>query len=122
MSADLTLAARPKPDGAAILRRRYGLTAVPLDAEKAAATALRLNRGVVISAVTSGPPYDMLSTPPLPGDVLARINDIRPRDLDHVGFLLERVKPHEPTRFVLVRLQHHIPTRVDMVMTYERKK
>ena len=120
-STALTLGTRPKPDGAVILKQQYGLTAVPLDAEKAHATALRVQRGVVITAVTPGPPYDKLQTPPLPGDVLARINNIRPRDLDHVGLLLDRVKLGEPVHFVLLRMKDRVATRVDMVLTIGKK-
>ena len=54
LNLSLALAARPKPDGAAILQQRYGLTAIPLSDAKAAATSLRVNRGVVISAVVPG--------------------------------------------------------------------
>jgi hypothetical protein len=57
----------------------------------------------------------------LPGDVLARINNIRPRDLDHVGFLLDRIKPGEPVHFVFLRVKDHVPTRVDMVLTLTKK-
>ena len=66
-------------------------------------------------------PYDTLQTPPLPGDVLARINNIRPEDLDHVGFLLDRVKLGEPVHFVLLRMKEHVATRVDMVLTLGKK-
>ena len=41
--------------------------------------------------------------PPQPDDVLARINNIRPRDLDHVGLLLDRLKPGDTVHFVFLR-------------------
>ncbi len=115
-TATLTLANRNKPDGAALLREKYGLTAVPLDREKAKATALRVRRGVVITKVLGGL-YDRLENPPLPGDVLARINYIRPRDLDHVGILLDRIPPGQPAEMVLLRLRNNIATRVDLTVT-----
>jgi serine protease Do len=120
LAFSLTLLRRPKPDGAAILRQRYGLLAVPLDEAKAEATSLRVHRGVVITAVAAAPPYSKMKTPPLPGDVLARINDIRPRDLDQVGMLLARVKPGEPVHFVLLRMKDRVATRVDMVLTLSK--
>ena len=49
--------------------------------------------------------------------MLARINSIRPRDLDHVGLLLDRVKPGEPVHFVLLRMKDHVATRIDIVLT-----
>ncbi|MGA2032482.1 MAG: trypsin-like peptidase domain-containing protein [Thermoguttaceae bacterium] len=116
----LVLAARAKPDGAALLQQRYGLTAVPLNEAKAHATALRVYRGVIITAVAAGTPYEKLQSPPLPGDVLARINDIRPRNLDHVGLLLDRIKPHEPVHFVLLRMKDHVATRIDITVTLEK--
>jgi S1-C subfamily serine protease len=121
VSADLTLAARRKPDGAAMLRYFYGLTAVPLKAETAQTMKLRVMRGVVITAIRPGPPYDVMPNPPMPGDVLARINGIRPRDLDQVGLLLDRVKPGDPVHFVFVRVKNHQPTGLDMVLTIQKK-
>jgi serine protease Do len=120
LRGSLVLGARPKPDGAALLQQRYGLTAVPLDAEKAHATAMRVNRGVVITAVNPAAPYTKLQTPPQPGDVLARINDIRPRDLDHVGQLLDRLKPGDTVHFVLLRMKDHVAMRVDLTLTLNK--
>jgi S1-C subfamily serine protease len=117
--ASLTLAGRPKPDGALLLRQRYGLTAAPLSEAKAQETSLRVHRGVVITAVIPGAPYNTLNdnAKPLPGDVLARINSIRPRDLDQVGLLLDAVKPGEPVHFVLLRMKDRVATRIDIVLT-----
>ena len=56
----------------------------------------------------------------MPGDVLARINDIRPRDLDQVGMLLDRVKPGEPIHLVLLRMKDHEASRVDIVLTLSK--
>jgi serine protease Do len=116
MAVSLVLAARPKPDGAAILKAKYGLTAIPLDDAKAKETALRIRRGVVISEVVKGKPweYDKLQTPPLPGDVLARIDGIRPRDMDHVGQILDRARPGQIVNMVLLRRGGEKVTRVDM--------
>jgi serine protease Do len=116
IQTSLVLGARPKPDGAAILKARFGLTAIPLDTAKAAAASLRVRRGVVISAVASGPPwnYEKLASPPLPGDILARIDSIRPRDLDDVGLLLDRIPSKKKVVFVLLRRTANTVTRVDL--------
>jgi serine protease Do len=116
MRVSLVLGDRPKPDGAAILKAKYGLTAVPLDKAKAEATSLRVRRGVVITEVANGSPwnYDKLQAPPLPGDVLARIDSIRPRDLDHVGLLLDRIPPKQKVVMVLLRRTGDTVTRVDL--------
>ncbi len=109
----LTLGSRPPPDGAGLLKRKLGLAAVALDSAKARAMALRANRGVVITAVDGGL-YKTLKRPPLPGDVLARIDSIRPRDLAHVGVLLDRIKPGQSVHLVLLRLRGNVATRVDL--------
>jgi serine protease Do len=116
MHVSLVLGERPMPDGAAILKARYGLTAVPLDKAKADATSLRVRRGVVITEVAKGSPwnYDILRSPPLPGDVLARIDSIRPRDLNHVGLLLDRIPPKRKVVMVLLRKTGDSVTRVDL--------
>jgi serine protease Do len=116
MHTTLVPGTRPKPDGAAVLKARYGLTAVPLDKEKADATSLRVRRGVVITEVAKGSPwnYDKLQAPPLPGDVLARIDGIRPRDLDHLGLLLNRIPSKRSVVLVLLRKTGDTMTRVDL--------
>jgi len=116
LEASLLLAARPEADGAALLEQKFGLTAAPLDEAKAKATVLRVPRGVVITAVDEEI-YQNLKAPPLPGDVLARINHIRPRNLDHVGLLIERIKPGQVTKMVLLRLKDNAATRVDLTTT-----
>ncbi len=119
----LALGAQPKPDGAALLKTFYGLTAVPLDAAKAQAAALRVRRGVVITDVAQGPPwnYDKLQAPPLPGDVLARINSIRPHDLGDVGLVLERIQPGQAVNMVLLRRSGELMTRVDLMVVAPRR-
>jgi S1-C subfamily serine protease len=112
----LTLRARPRPDGAALLKASYGLTAVPLDEAKAQAASLRVRRGVVIAEVAKGPPwnYDKLQAPPVAGDVLARINSIRPHDLGDVGLILDRIQPGQTVNMVLLRRNGEMMTRVDL--------
>jgi len=116
VAVSLVLAPRPKPDGAALLKTLFGITAVPLDREKAEATSLRVQRGVVIADVAKGPPwdYEKLQSPPLAGDVLARIDSIRPRDLEHVGLLLDRIPPGKTVKMVLLRRNGDTVTRVDL--------
>ena len=108
----ITLGQRPKPDGAALLRKLLGLTAGPLSAEEARAMGLRVPQGVLITAVDPAR-YEKLPVKPQPGDVLARIGRIRPRDLDHVGLLLEKVMPGQPVAIVLLRKQDELNTRID---------
>jgi S1-C subfamily serine protease len=92
---------------------------MPLSKAKAAATSLRVERGVVITAVAAGV-YGRLQNPPQSGDVLARINNIRPRDLDHIGLLLDRLKPGDTVHFVFLRMKDRVATRVDMTLTLSK--
>lgn len=119
IQVSLVLGERPKLDGAAILKAKFGLTAVPLDKAKADATSLRVRRGVVITEVAKGAPwnYDKLKSPPLPGDVLARIDSIRPRDLDDVALILDRIKPAQKIVLVFLRRTGDTVTRVDLTTT-----
>lgn len=113
LEMSLTLGQRPKPNGAMLLRRKLGLTAIPLDEAKRRATGLRTRQGVVISDVDE-PHYRRYTNRPMPGDVLVKIDDIRPRDLDHVGQLLERLLPRQTVRITLVRLRGTTGQRIDL--------
>jgi serine protease Do len=109
----LTPVPRPKPDGAGLLKQKLGLTVVPLDAAKAKAMGLRTSRGFVVTSVDRAI-YEKLQDKPEPGDVLARIDAIRPRDLDQVGFLLEKLRRGEPLQLVLLRRKDNLAIRLDM--------
>lgn len=115
----LKLGKRPKPDGAALLKAKFGLTAVPLDKARADAASLRVRRGVLITEVAKGRPwnYDAVHSPPQPGDILAKIDSIRPRDIDDVGLLLDRLPPKKKTVLVLLRRTDKTVTRIDITMT-----
>ncbi len=115
----LVVAPRPQPDGAALLQERFGMKPVPLDDDKARATSLRVYRGVVVETVEPGL-YDHLKAPPKPGDVLAQVNGIRPRDLNHLGLLLQRIPERQPAKMVLLRLNGDVATRVDLTVTPRR--
>lgn len=108
----LVPAARPQPDPAALLRR-LGLTAAPLDPAKAKAMQLRSTRGVLVTAVDAQR-HQMLAHRPEPGDVLARIGPIRPRDLNHVGLLLEKARPGQTLALVFCRRRGDQAIRIDM--------
>ncbi|MGQ9576200.1 MAG: S1C family serine protease [Thermoguttaceae bacterium] len=109
----LVLGRRPKPDPAALLKKRLGLEAVPLDPQKAKAMGLRVPLGLVITAVDPRP-YEKLEHRPRPGDVLARIGAIRPRDLDHAGLLLDKAPANQPIPLVFLRREGNVGTRIDI--------
>jgi len=111
--ASLVLAPRPKSDAKAVLKEKLGLEAASLDPAKAKAMALRVPRGLVVTAVHAGH-YQAVEHRPQPGDVLARINFIRPRDLEHAALLVENLKPGEAADIVFVRRQQNVATRLDI--------
>jgi serine protease Do len=111
---ELRLGARPRPNGEALLAR-LGLKAIPLDPLGAARIRLRVAKGVVLTEVKEGIYPDKQR--PEPGDVLARINDCRPDDMDHIGRLLADSKPGEGIRLVFLRKRDKAFTRIDVTVT-----
>ena len=107
------LGRRPKPDGAALLREKFGLTALPLDAEKTKAMLLRVPRGVLITEVDAKF-YENVEHKPAPGDVLGRVDTIRPRDPEHLGLMLEKLEPGQKVPMVFLRHKDGVATRIDM--------
>jgi serine protease Do len=114
MEARLKLGRRPKPDAEALLAR-LGLKGIPLDPKKAGAMKLRQAKGLLLSEVQAAL-YPEKQRPE-PGDVLARINDVRPDDLDHVGRLLAEAPPGQPLRLVFLRQREATVTRMDVTVT-----
>jgi len=112
-TVSLTLGRRPKPDGEALLKTKLGLTTAPLDEERAKAMLLQVHRGVVITAVDAKF-YANVEHKPAPGDVLARIGNLRPRDLEHIGLILENLRSGQTVPLVLLRHQNNVATRIDI--------
>jgi serine protease Do len=116
LALKLTPGRRPKPDAAALLRKKLGLTAAPLDHKTAETMLLEVERGVVVTAVDSWF-YANLQHKPLPGDVLARIADIRPRDLDQLALILEKMHSGQSVPLVLLRHHDSVASRIDINLT-----
>jgi serine protease Do len=117
LEVTLSLSSRPKPDTAVLLRQKLGLTVVALDADRAKAMSLRVPRGALITSVDPQR-YEQVPDKPAPGDVLARFNKIRPRDLDHLGLLLEQARPGQRVSMVILRAANGMATRMDLNMTW----
>lgn len=111
----ITPAARPKPDGLALASTRLGLTLAPLEPERVKAMALRVPRGAVVAAADPAR-FATIQHKPEPGDVLVRIGRVRPRDLDHLGQLLEQVPPGQPVPMVFARVRGQVATRIDVTI------
>jgi len=113
VETSLVLGQRPEPNTEALLREKLGLAAAPLAQKTADAMRLLLPYGVVLTAVDADR-YNAIEHKPLPGDVLARVGRIRPRDMEHLGLILERVAPGESVRLVVLRVQGKTATRIDI--------
>ena len=116
LALKLTPGRRPKPDAAALLRKKLGLDAAPLDRKTAQTMILQVERGVIVTAVDSWF-YASLQHKPAPGDVLARIADIRPRDLDQLALILEKMRPGQSVPLVLLRYHDGVASRIDINLT-----
>jgi membrane-associated protease RseP (regulator of RpoE activity) len=113
LAASLAPDRRPKPDGAALLRKKLGLVAAPLAEDEVKSKSLRSPRALAITAVEPGY-YASVEHPPEPGDVLARIRKIRPRDLDHAGLILDDLEPGQRVPMVVLRHRDGKATRIDV--------
>jgi S1-C subfamily serine protease len=109
----LSLEQRPKPDAVALASQKLGLTVAALEPSRSRKMLLRVGRGVFVTAVDPSA-YRNVDHKPAAGDVLARINRIRPRDLDHFGLLLDKLQPGDQVTMVLVRHVNETATRVDI--------
>ncbi len=116
LALKLTPRRRPKPDAAALLRKKLGLGAAPLDHKTAQTMILQVERGVIVTAVDSWF-YASLQHKPAPGNVLARIADIRPRDLDQLALILEKMRPGQSVPLVLLRYHDGVASRIDINLT-----
>jgi len=96
VATTLTLRAIPIPDGAKLAQQLFGMKIAPLPAELAA--ALELERGgLVIIDVEKGSPAARAGL--RRGMIIVTLAGDFPRDLDHVGLLLENVKRGDQVAF-----------------------
>ena len=116
VKASLELGERSPPDTAALLSQKLGLTAAPLSEETAKQMLLKSARGVLITDVDVQR-YESVEHQPAAGDVLARIDKIRPRDSHHLGVMLEKLKPGRKVSIVLLRRRGDDATRIDISVT-----
>jgi len=90
-----TLREIPVPDGARLARETFGMQIAPLKGDLA--RTLELDRGFVIEKVVKGSEADRAGL--VPGMVILTIAGVYPRDLNHVGLLLENVRTGERVPF-----------------------
>jgi S1-C subfamily serine protease len=109
----VTLAERPKAEGAALAKQLLGLELQPLTPQRATEVGLRVPRGLAVQAVIPEK-YAGLADRPQPGDVLVQVGAFRPRDAEHLGQVLEKVRPGDTVKLVLCRKEGDKLTRIDV--------
>jgi hypothetical protein len=100
----------PKVDAKAALAR-FGLSGETLAEAKGKEMHLRVTKGVVVTDVQKGFFKDPA---PKVGDVLARIGEVRPQDVEQAALLLARVKPGQSVPLVFLRQQEKNVFRYDV--------
>jgi serine protease Do len=98
--ARFTLGEIPVPDGARIARETFGMQIAPLTGDLA--RALELDRGFVVEKVVRGSEADRSGI--VPGMVILTIAGVYPRDLNHIGLLLENIQAGERVLFHMWRV------------------
>jgi serine protease Do len=99
----LTLKAIPIPNGAQLARQRFGLSIAPLKSDLAG--TLGLEGGLFIEGVEPGSPASQARIHS--GMIVVTIAGDFPKDLDHVGLLLENVKNGETLTFYIWDLERY---------------
>jgi membrane-associated protease RseP (regulator of RpoE activity) len=99
-TVSLALAARPKPDAAA-------------EPAKAKTMGLRSASALLVTSVDASV-YGKVQHQPQPGDVLARIGLIRPRNPEHAAELVEDLQPGQAIDLVYLRRRENTATRIDV--------
>ncbi|HUU89684.1 MAG TPA: trypsin-like peptidase domain-containing protein [Phycisphaerae bacterium] len=97
----VTLAKAPKPDGAELARRLFGLHLQTLDPDLAPAMHLAVDRGLLVAGVDQGSPAEKAGL--RTGDVVVQVDRYRVDDLDTLGNLLAKVTSGDGILFYVVR-------------------
>lgn len=97
----VTLANAPKPDGAKLARRLFGLHLQTLDPDLAPAMHLAVDRGLLVAGVDGRSPADKAGV--AAGDVVVQIDRYRVDNLDTLGNLLAQVGSGDKILFYVVR-------------------
>jgi serine protease Do len=115
----LTLSPRPRPDPKTLLQQKLGLEVLPLEQAKAKTMGLRVPRGLVVTGVNLSV-YEKVQHPPQPGDILARIDLIRPRSPEHAAELLETLQRGQAVNLIYLRREGTSATRIDVHLVLPR--
>ena len=92
---------RPKPDGAALAQRLFGMKLRQLTPELARRLGLAVDAGLVVDDIEANGPAARLGI--RSGDVVFQLGRWYVADLERVGLVLEDVGPGEALRIGIVR-------------------
>ncbi|HEX7011056.1 MAG TPA: trypsin-like peptidase domain-containing protein [Phycisphaeraceae bacterium] len=100
---NLTLAARPRPDGAKLLRAKFGIEAEAITPELARRLGVPRLRGLIITGVELASPADRIGL--REGDILSQVGRHQPRSLQELGDLLEGVASGQTVELGVLRVR-----------------
>ncbi len=98
---EVAVTIRPKPDGAALAQRLFGMKLRQLTPELARRLGLAVNAGLIVDGVEANAPAARLGI--RSGDVVFQLGRWYVTDLERVGLILEDVGPGEVLRVGIVR-------------------
>ena len=98
----LALANRPRPDGAKLLKSRFGIEAKPLDPKQARDIGIRPIKALYVTDVEPKSPADVIGLKP--GDIIDRINSYQAGSLSDVGEMLEKIESGQAFVIGVIRL------------------
>jgi len=99
----VALAAAPKPDGADLARRLFGLQLQTLTPDLAASMRLATDHGLLVAGAEANSPADRAGF--RSGDVILQVERYRVDDLDTLGLLLDPLKTGDKVLFYVLRRQ-----------------
>jgi len=95
------IAAAPKPDGARLARRLFGLHLQRLTPDLAYTLRLAVDHGLLVAGTDPDSPAREAGF--APGDVIVQVDRFRVDDLETLGYLLQQVKRGDRIRFYVIR-------------------
>ncbi len=108
--ARVVLAVPPKPDGATLARKQFGLHLQELDGDLAERLRLAVEEGLLVAGVEDDSPAAEVGFNV--GDVLVQVDQHRASDLDTLGLTLQQVQKGDVVRFYVVRRHTVMRTRM----------
>jgi serine protease Do len=101
MAAEITLTAKPRPNGSRLAQRLFGLRLRALDEELARSAHVRVDRGLLVVGLEEGSPAQRLGIEVR--DVLFQVGKFYVTDLETLGVVLETIEPGERVQIGIVR-------------------